>query len=111
MLKSYDKEHMTTGPGRTVPAGIAYMCAGVFCISVNDALAKWLGEFYPVGQIVFFRMLFALPLLMVLGWLADGRRALVTSRPLFHIVRGLLAAGATFFFFIALTLLPLAESS
>lgn len=92
-------------------AGIAYMCAGVFCLTVNDALAKWLGAFYPIGEIVFFRMLFALPIIVAVGLMVGGRRALATGKPLIHAGRGLLATGATFSFFLALTLLPLAEST
>lgn len=92
-------------------AGIAYMCAGVFCLTINDALAKWLGAIYPIGDVVFFRMLFALPVIVVVGLMVGGRRALATGKPLIHIGRGLLATGATFSFYFGLTLLPLAENT
>lgn len=91
--------------------GIATMCAGVFCLTVNDAIAKWLGQFYPVAEVAFFRMLFALPMITVIGILVSGRRALRTARPLAHLGRGLLATLATFSFFYGLTLLPLAETT
>ncbi len=41
--------------------GIAGMLAGIFAMSIMDALAKWLGANYPIGELVFFRYLFALP--------------------------------------------------
>lgn len=91
--------------------GIATMCAGVFCLTVNDAIAKWLGQFYPVAEVAFFRMLFALPWITVIGVLVGGRQALRTARPLAHLGRGLLATLATFSFFYGLTLLPLAETT
>lgn len=92
-------------------AGIASMCAGMLCLTVNDALAKGLAAHYPVVEIVFFRMLFALPLIAAVGIATGGRRALATRRPLVHLGRGLLATGATFSFVLALALLPLAEAT
>ena len=92
-------------------AGIAFMCTGVFCLTINDAFAKWLGAFYPVPQVAFFRLLFALPLIVGVGLALGGPRALATRRPLMHLARGLLATGATLTFFLGLTLLPLAEVS
>lgn len=92
-------------------AGIAFMCAGVFCLTVNDVFAKWLGQSYPVVEIAFFRMLFALPLIVAVGLAVGGPRALATRRPLAHLGRGLLATCATLSFFLGLTLLPLAEAS
>ncbi|HSH26337.1 MAG TPA: DMT family transporter, partial [Wenzhouxiangella sp.] len=86
-----------------------YMCAGVFCLTINDAIAKWLGALYPIDVIVFFRMLFALPIIVAVGLMIGGRRALATGKPLIHMGRGLLATCGTFSFFLGLTLLPLAE--
>jgi len=90
-------------------AGIAFMCAGVFCLTVNDAFAKALGPFYPVPEIVFFRMLLALPLIVGVGLAAGGTTAFATQRLRAHLVRGVLATCASFAFFLSLTLLPLAE--
>lgn len=89
--------------------GIAFMCAGVLCLTINDALAKWLGAFYPVVEVAFLRMLFALPMILAAALVFGGPGALATRRPLAHFGRGLLATCATLTFFLALTLLPLAE--
>lgn len=89
--------------------GIACMCAGVLCLTINDVFAKWLGAFYPVVEVAFLRMLFALPMILVAALVFAGPRALTTRRPLAHLGRGLLATCATLTFFLGLTLMPLAE--
>lgn len=101
----------TTPADASPAAGIASVCAGVLCLTINDALAKSLAAHYPIIEIVFFRMLFALPLIVAAGIAIGGRRALATRRPLVHLGRGLLATGATITFFLALALLPLAEAT
>lgn len=94
------------------PAGsIACICAGAFLLVVNDALAKRLGASYPVAQVVFFRMLFALGPIVVVGLALGGRRSFATKRPLVHVGRGLLSITGTYGFFLGLTLLPLAETT
>lgn len=89
--------------------GIAFMCAGMLCLTINDAFAKWLGGFYPVVEVAFLRMLLALPLIVAAAVVFGGPGALSTRRPLAHLGRGLLATTATLSFFAGLTLLPLAE--
>lgn len=96
-------------PASRTGTGILLVAAGVFFMTVNDALIKHLGETYPIVQIVFFRMLFALPLVLGMAVVCAGRRALVTTRPLFHAGRGLLMTVAAFSFYLGLALLPLAE--
>lgn len=90
-------------------AGIAFMCAGVLCLTVNDVFAKWLGAFYPIPEVAFLRMLFALPLIVAAALMFGGPKALATRRPLAQLGRGLLATIATLTFYLGLTLLPLAE--
>lgn len=92
-------------------AGIAYICAGAFCLTVNDALAKYLNDFYPVVEIIFFRMLFALPLVIAAGLLVGGRQALVTRSPWLQIGRGLAAIGAPLAYINGLAVLPLAANA
>ncbi len=98
-----------TGSEPAPLAGIAFMCAGVLCLTINDAFAKWLGAFYPVVEVAFLRMLFALPMIVAAALVFGGAGALSTRRPLAHLGRGLLATFATLTFFLGLTLLPLAE--
>jgi len=92
-------------------AGLAWMCAGVFCLTINDVFAKWLAELYPVPEVAFMRMLFALPFIVAAGLVSGGPGALATRRPLAQIGRGLLATLATLTFYSSLTLLPLAVAT
>jgi len=98
-------------PDRSLAASIACICVGAFLLCINDALAKRLGAAYPVAEIVFFRMLFALPPILLIGLVAGGSGGFATRRPLVHLGRGLLAVIGTFTFFLGLTLLPLAETT
>ena len=91
--------------------GIGYMCLGVLCLALGDALAKWLGESYAPVQIIFFRTLVAVPLIAVIAHFNGGLRTLGTRRPGVHLIRGLIASGTMFCFILGLTLLPLAETT
>jgi drug/metabolite transporter (DMT)-like permease len=91
-------------------AGIAAMTAGVFCLASMDAMAKWLGESYPVIQVIFFRGLFGLPPVLLLAQWSGGLRLLRPGRVWVHLVRGCLSGGAIFCFFVALQSVPLAEA-
>jgi hypothetical protein len=77
------------------------MSASLF--AVLSALVRFLGEKYPVGQIVFFRSAFAV-LLMVLIYASRSElaAALRTVRPLGHIGRGFISIFAMFCNFAAL---------
>ncbi|SHF79316.1 Threonine/homoserine efflux transporter RhtA [Modicisalibacter ilicicola DSM 19980] len=89
--------------------GIAYMCLGVLFLALGDAVAKWLGESYAPVQIVFFRTLVAVPLIVLIARFNGGIRTLGTRRPFVHLLRGLIATATMFSFILGLTLLPLAE--
>lgn len=91
--------------------GILWMCAGVFCLSVGDAIAKWLGEVHSPVQIIFFRTLVSLPLIALIAHFYGGLRKLGTRRPGVHLVRGLFATGTMLCFVFGLILLPLAEAT
>jgi drug/metabolite transporter (DMT)-like permease len=91
--------------------GILFMCAGVLCLAIGDAIAKWLGEVYSPLQIMFFRTLVALPLIALLAQFGGGLRKLQTRRPGVHLMRGLIYTGTMGCFVLGLTLLPLAEAT
>ncbi|AOB39951.1 Uncharacterised protein [Bordetella parapertussis] len=82
--------------------GIACVAVGIFCLTLSDAQAKWLGERYSPVQILFLRALIAMPVVLALTASLGGRRALRTQYPLVHLVRGAInVISATFFWFIA----------
>ncbi|NDW07593.1 EamA family transporter [Jiella sp. 40Bstr34] len=87
------------------------MCAGVACLSINDALAKVLTERYSPLQILFLRNLIALPFALAIAWRMGGTAALRSHRPLAHLLRGILWIGATVLFFTSIMHLGLAEAT
>lgn len=91
-------------------AAIAYKIAATLSFAAMAASIKLLGEGYPVGEIVFFRSAFALP--VVLGWaFVAGRIAdsWATRNIWFHLSRSTVGMAAMFLSFVALADLPLAD--
>ena len=91
--------------------GILMMCAGVACLSINDAIAKALTAGYPPVQILFLRNLIALPVALLIAFRMGGSAALRSHRPAAHLVRGLLWLCAATLFFTGLRYLRLAEAT
>ena len=97
-----------SSPHRT--RGILLYSLAIFLLAVMDASAKWLTHGYPVGEIIFFRSLFALPILLVLGLRHSSApaRLLATAHPWRHLLRGVVVMVTIVTFFMALRHLPLA---
>jgi len=90
--------------------GIALKVGATLAFTLMAAVVRWLGDTYPVGQIVFFRSAFAfLPILAVMLMAGHGPSALATKRPLAHVRRAFTGVCAMFTYFGALTFLPLAD--
>ena len=78
--------------------------------AVMSALVRLMGEVTPVGQLVFFRSLFAIvPVVIIYAYRGEMRQAIYTKRPLGQLGRGLLSVGGMYSNFAALTRLPLAD--
>jgi drug/metabolite transporter (DMT)-like permease len=91
-------------------AGIALKIAATFSFSLMAAIARWLGDAYPLGQIVFFRASFALlPIAGLMFFSKTSLAELATERPLAHVLRSIAGVGAMFSYFAALAYLPLAD--
>lgn len=90
---------------------VAVMCIGILCLGINDALAKWLTNFYPPIQIIFVRNLLAMPMITAIVLYTGGSRALRTQHLGIHALRGLLMVGGAYSFFRGLQVLPLAEAT
>lgn len=58
--------------GDRVGFGILSSVSAVFCFSMVDALAKWLGQDYAAVQILFFRCVFGLLPVAVFVWRSGG---------------------------------------
>ncbi|MDR7031747.1 drug/metabolite transporter (DMT)-like permease [Mesorhizobium sp. BE184] len=95
-------QNTLTGIGMKI-ASVAIFVGMQACIKAADDV--------PPGQIVFFRSFFAIvPVLAFLAWRGELRFAFATSRPVSHVVRGLVGVAAMGFSFFALTRLPLPET-
>ena len=89
--------------------GIAFMIAGIFVVSVLDAIIKWLADDYHTFQLILFRCGFALIVVFLIVARTGGVRSLMTRRPMGHLLRGITGVAAMVLFFYSLSLLPLAE--
>src|SRR5713226_7843906 len=80
--------------------------------AVMSALVRFLGEKYPVGQIVFFRSAFAiLPVVLIYAWRNELAAAVRTARPAGHISRGVMSIFSMFCNFSALARLPIVDAT
>lgn len=93
-----------------IGAGVALKLAAIASFTVMGALIKATGGAVPAGEVVFFRSLFAVPVMLLwlalTGQLGAGVR---TSRPLAHLTRGLIGTFAMGTMFAGLMVLPLPE--
>lgn len=90
--------------------GILLKLGSVMTFVVMASLVKYLADDIPPGQIVFFRSVFALPVILV--WLAlrhELRTGFRARKPLGHLWRGLLGTSAMGMGFASLGYLPLPE--
>lgn len=90
--------------------GIALKLGSVLVFISMSAVIKATADHVPPGQAVFFRSLFAIP--VILGWLAWRRElstGLVVARPMGHVWRGLVGTLAMGLGFAGLAYLPLPE--
>jgi S-adenosylmethionine uptake transporter len=90
---------------------IGLILLGVAAISVNDMLIKRLSGGYPLHQIVFTRSAIGIVLGLLLVKLEGGLHLLKTRQPGLHLLRGLLIVISNMSFFLALSVLPLAEAT
>lgn len=80
--------------------------------ALMQALVRYLGDIVPLGQLVFFRSIFAiLPVLVIYAWRRELAAAVRTRRPFGHLGRGMLAVFGMFLNFAALARLPLVEAT
>ena len=99
------------GTSSKATTGILLMSVGVASLCVNDAIAKTLTEGYSPIQILFLRNIVALPFAIAIAWKLGGSGALVTHRPVAHLLRGILWLIAATLFFTSFLYLDLAEAT
>lgn len=90
--------------------GILFKVMSVAVFMTMASLIKATSDDVPAGQAVFFRSLFAMPI--ILGWLAlrgELRDGWKTDNPMGHLWRGVLGTAGMALMFMGLGLLPLPE--
>ena len=85
------------------------MAALVF-LTLSDSIIKWLSPHYALHEVMLFRALFAMIVVMIIVKFEGGLVVLKTRRPLLHLLRGFFLVLANMFFFLGLSVLPLAET-
>ena len=95
---------------QNIPAGIGLMLLGFFLFSANDALGKWMAATYSPGQILLFRSLAALAILVPFILRAGVGSLFALERPWLQILRLAFATLEVFFFYWAVSGLPLADT-
>jgi drug/metabolite transporter (DMT)-like permease len=86
--------------------------ASAFLFAGMSVLVRYLGDRYPVGQVVFFRSAFAIvPVVIIYAWRGELEAAIRMSNPFRHLGRGLTAVGAMFCNFSALARLPVVDAT
>lgn len=89
--------------------GAGLKLGSVFCFSGMAACVKALGPAVPPGEVVFVRGLISMLVVAVVAWRAGGLVLLRTRNWRAHASRSLAGSLSMFCWFIALTLIPLAE--
>jgi len=90
--------------------GILLKIASVLVFIVMASLIKYTSASVPPGEAVFFRSLFAMPVILAwLGWRHELRKGLRTAQPMGHVWRGVVGTMAMGLGFAGLAFLPLPE--
>lgn len=90
--------------------GVFCLVVAIACLTVSDAIIKWLSSDLALHQITLLRSCVALVLVALIAPLEGGWHTLKTRRPVLHLIRGSLLVLANMFFFTALAAMPLAET-
>ncbi|WP_299949207.1 DMT family transporter [uncultured Ruegeria sp.] len=89
---------------------VALKLGALVLFTSMSALVKALSDDFPPGEMVFFRSLFAIPVIIVwLSWRGELAQGFIVKKPMGHFWRGVLGTSAMGLTFTGLSLLPLPE--
>lgn len=90
--------------------GILFKIASVLVFITMASLIKYTSSTVPPGEAVFFRSLFAMPVILAwLSWRNELHKGLKTTLPMGHVWRGVVGTTAMGLGFAGLAFLPLPE--
>lgn len=90
--------------------GALCLMGAIGFLTVSDSIIKWLSPVYALHEIMLFRSLFAMLIVLIIVQLEGGMKILKTQRPALHLLRGSMLVLANIFFFLGLATMPFAES-
>lgn len=90
-----------------IPRGIFYMVISTVLFAGVNAIVKWEVALYPVGEVAFYRALFALVAVSVMILPRSGIAVFRTRRYLAHLQRGVSQFGSMTCMFFAFSLMSL----
>src|ERR1700733_14883731 len=93
-----------------IPRGIPYMVASTALFAAINAIVKWELATYPVGEVAFYRALFALITVFVMIVPRSGIAVFRTRRYLGHLQRGVSQFGSMTFMFLAFSMMSLGSA-
>jgi drug/metabolite transporter (DMT)-like permease len=93
-----------------VPRGILYMVASTVVFAGVNAIVKWELALYPVGEVAFFRSLFALTAVVAMILPRTGWAVLRTRRYRAHVQRGVSQFGSMTCMMVAFSMLSLGSA-
>ena len=90
---------------------LGYCVFGLLAFAIQDTIVKSLTQRYPVLEVVSLRTFMVLILLLIVGLALHGKTILSCRRPYTLLSRGILAYIAFTTYYLALTVIPLAEAA
>ncbi|HYM17223.1 MAG TPA: DMT family transporter [Micropepsaceae bacterium] len=91
--------------------GIASKVLATLLFAFMFASIRWLGTYLPVGEIVFFRGLLGMIVIVIVALAAGGPQLLLTRHIGSHAVRSIAGTISMFCYFSAYIFLPLADAT
>jgi drug/metabolite transporter (DMT)-like permease len=93
-----------------IPRGIFYMVISTVMFAGVNAIVKWEVALYPIGEVAFYRALFALVAVSVIVLPRTGIAVFRTRRYVAHLQRGVSQFGSMTCMFLAFSLMPLGSA-
>ena len=95
----------------SISRGIFAVLVGVVFFSVHDNVIRLLGSHYSVMEIMFFRALFAAPVMFLILKMETGSWSLKLKYPRLTIFRGIIGCSCYISFYMSIVSLPLATAT
>jgi drug/metabolite transporter (DMT)-like permease len=91
--------------------GILCKSLAALFFSMLFASIRWMGPDFPIGEVVFFRSFFGIPVIVITALAMGGPKLLIARRIDTHAGRSIFGAIAMYCNFAAYALLPLADAT